>query len=493
MKKSNKTIYAVDLFCGAGGTSTGLKQACEAKGYNLELTAINHWNTAIATHKANHPESVHLCEDLDNVNPRHVVPRGRLDLLWASPACTHHSNARGGKPMEEQSRSSAWVVLRWAEAIYIDAIALENVKEFRDWGPIGADGRPLKSKKGETFQAFIRALESLGYRVEWKLLTAANYGDPTTRERLFIQARRGNKKIVWPEITHTQRGETNLFGGTERWRSAAEIIDWSIPSQSIFTRKKPLKPNTLRRIAVGLKKYGLAPFITPNFGERGEQQPRSRGLNTPTLTVTSRGAGNLVTPFLVKYFGGHHAESLNKPLPTVTANYEHYGLIEPFLVELRNNSDIRKLSAPLSTITTQTHHAICQPFIVNAAHGEDAHPGRRALSLDRPLQTITAGANGFALAQPFILKYNRTATAYSTNSPLDTVTTNDRFGLVQPLIDLGNGLAMDLHFRMLQPSELAKAQGFEGYHFEGTKKEIVKQIGNAVPVNLARALCSTLI
>lgn len=487
-----KTIYAVDLFCGAGGTSEGLKQACQAKGYKLELIAINHWNTAISTHQKNHPEALHLCEDLDNVNPKHVVPRGRLDLLLASPACTHHSNARGGKPMNEQSRSSAWTILRWAEALYVDSIVCENVKEFLQWGPLGADGRPMKSKKGHTFAAFTDALRSLGYRVEWKVLTAANYGDPTSRERLFIQARRGNKPIVWPEVTHTPTGGADLFTQTLPWRTAAEIIDWDIPSQSIFTRPKPLKPNTLRRIAKGLEKFGLKPFLTPNFGERGSQQPRSHGISSPMPTVTSRGSGNLVEPFLIKYYGGHDAQHLNEPLPTVTASYEHFGLIEPFLVELRNNCDMRRLSEPLSTITTQTHHALGQPFIVNAAHGEDGNPGRRAIELERPLPTVTGG-NSFALAEPFIIKYNRTGVAYSTAQPLDTVTTNDRFGLVQPMISLGNGFFLDLHFRMLQPHELAKAQGFENYQFLGSKKEQIKQIGNAVPVNLSRALCLSLI
>lgn len=491
--KHSKTIRAVDLFCGAGGTSEGLKQACAAKGYKLNLTAINHWNTAIETHSKNHPGATHLCEDLDNVNPKRVVPEGRLDLLLASPACTHHSNARGGKPMEEQDRSSAFVILRWAESLYIDRICIENVREFEGWGPLGADGRPLKSKKGETFQAFIQTLRSLGYRVEWKILTAANYGDPTSRERLFIQAARGNKPIIWPEITHTPTGAADLFGETLPWRPASEIIDWSIPSQSIFNRKKPLKPNTLKRIAKGLEKFGLKPFLTPNFGERENQEPRSHSITNPLPTVTSRGSGNLIEPFLVKYYGGHATQPLNEPLPAVTANYEHYGLLEPFLIELRNNCDWRKLSEPLTTITTQTHHALCQPFIINAAHGEDPYPGRRAIAIDAPLPTVTSHSNPFALAQPFIVKYNRTGVAYSTSEPLDTVTTNDRFGLVQPMIHLGDNLYLDVHFRMLQPQELAKAQGFEGYEFTGTKKQQIKQIGNAVPVNLARALCSALI
>ncbi|MBS1807605.1 MAG: DNA cytosine methyltransferase [Acidobacteria bacterium] len=453
-----KTIRAVDLFAGAGGTSEGLRQACAEKEHQLKLTAINHWGVAIETHSRNHPNATHLCEDLDNVNPRKVVPDGRLDLLVASPECQHHSKARGGKPINDQSRSSCWHILRWAEALYVQKILIENVPEFESFGPLGANGKPLKSMKGLTFQAFLNALRSLGYRVEYRILNAANYGDPTSRRRLFILAQRGNKPINWPEVTHTPTGETNLFGSTQAWRTAAEIIDWSVPSQSIFTRRKPLKPATLKRIAVGLQKFGLGQ----------------------------------TTPFLVKYYGGHTSEPLDKPLPTITASYEHFALVEPFIVELRNNCDVRKLTEPLTTITTQTHHALCQPFLVEAAHGDDAFPGRRTAAITEPLKTVTT-SNAFAIAQPFLIKYNRTGKAYPLSEPIDTITTNDRFGLVQPLVNLGNGYGLDIHFRMLRPHELAAAQGFTNYEFTGKKKDVIRQIGNAVPVNLAKALCSVLI
>jgi DNA (cytosine-5)-methyltransferase 1 len=245
--KRNKTIYAADLFCGGGGTSEGLRQACEMLGYKLWLLGINHWDVAIATHSRNHTYAKHICENLDNVNPRKVIPWGWLNLLVASPECTHHSNARGGKPCSDQSRASAWHILRWAEALRIDNILIENVKEFQTWGPLGSNGRPLKSRKGETFQAFINALRSLGYKVDFRVLNAAYYGDPTTRERLFIVARRGRRPIVWPAPTHSPDGGDTIFGKTKRWRTAREIIDWDIPGQSIFSRKKPLSKNTINR------------------------------------------------------------------------------------------------------------------------------------------------------------------------------------------------------------------------------------------------------
>lgn len=220
---SQKLIYAVDLFCGAGGTSTGLLKACEDLGYRLNLLAINHWDVAIATHSANHHYAQHICENLDNVNPRKVIPSGFLDILIASPECTHHSNARGGKPRSDQSRASAWHVLRWAEALRINNILIENVREFQSWGPLGVNDMPLKSRKGETFRAFLIALASLGYKVDYKILNAAYYGDPTTRERLFIIAQKGRKPIKWPEPTHTPDGSSNLFGKTKHWRTAREI------------------------------------------------------------------------------------------------------------------------------------------------------------------------------------------------------------------------------------------------------------------------------
>jgi DNA (cytosine-5)-methyltransferase 1 len=188
MKRSGKHIYAADLFCGAGGTSQGLVMAANEMDADLTLTAVNHWQVAIDTHSANHPYAQHLCTGLDNVDPRKLVPSGRLNVLCASPECTHFSSARGGKPCSDQSRASAWHILRFAEALYIDNLVIENVREFQSWGPLDVTGRPMKSKRGQLFEQFIASLRALGYRVEWRVLNCADYGDPTTRERLFIIA-----------------------------------------------------------------------------------------------------------------------------------------------------------------------------------------------------------------------------------------------------------------------------------------------------------------
>jgi DNA (cytosine-5)-methyltransferase 1 len=195
-----------------------------------------------------------MCARLDHVNPRQAIPGGRLHFLAASPECTGHSVARGGRPTNDQSRATAWDVLKWAQELYIDNIVIENVREFREWGPLGANGRPLKSKRGETYRAFLASLRSLGYNVEDRVLNAADFGDPTTRERLFIAARRGGKPIMWPEATHSKSGVDTLFGKRPKWRAAREVIDWSIENPSTFTRKKPLADNTLARTLSGKKR-----------------------------------------------------------------------------------------------------------------------------------------------------------------------------------------------------------------------------------------------
>ena len=189
-------IRAADLFCGAGGSSTGLARACERAGARLQLTAINHWDVAVETHATNHPDARHLCTTLDAVDPRKACPE-RLDLLIASPECTHHSNARGGKPRQEQSRASAWKVVDWAAALRPREILVENVPEFRTWGPLSERGAVLKRRRGETYQAWLAALRSLGYVVQERLLISADYGDPTTRRRLFVRARLGSRAPTW--------------------------------------------------------------------------------------------------------------------------------------------------------------------------------------------------------------------------------------------------------------------------------------------------------
>lgn len=444
-------IRAADLFAGAGGASTGLRRACETLGLQVELIAVNHWPLAIETHSRNHPAATHICASVESLDPRDVVPGGRLHLLVAGPECTHHSSARGGRPLNDQSRASAWHILRWLELLRVDHVIIENVPEFRTWGPIGSNGRPLKRRKGETYQAFLGALRSLGYVVEDRILTAADYGDPTTRRRLFILARRGQKAITWPTPTHTPDGGRTLFGPTRRWRPARDIIDWSIPGESIFTRKRPLAPATLARIAAGLRKFGgarLEPFLVCFHGKSGDRR----------------------------------VHSLDEPIRTLDTS-NRFALCEPFILQQQSGGAPRPVSQPVPTIAAKGALALVEPFIIPLNHGAK---DRRSYPLNEPFPTVTS-VDAWALIEPFLTKYTSTGTAYSVDAPLDTLTTRDRFALVEPRVE---NHRLDIRFRMLQPRELARAMSFEdGYQFMGSREARVRQIGNAWPVRLAEALC----
>ena len=218
----------------------------------MELVAINHWNTAIATHAANHPTARHLVEDVSMVDPEAVVEEGRLDLLMASPECTFYSRARGGKPVHDQGRMNPWAIHNWLTKLDVNCVLIENVPEFVEWGPLNPDGRPDKKRQGEHFQAWFLTFQALGYKAEWRMLNAADYGDATTRKRFFLMARKDGKLITWPEPSHA-KGATGMFPGRLPWRGAKEIIDWSNTGRSLLDdpkyRKKPLSVKTRRRIA----------------------------------------------------------------------------------------------------------------------------------------------------------------------------------------------------------------------------------------------------
>jgi len=477
---------AADLFCGAGGTSAGLIRAAAERGIPLDLLAINHWPVAVETHQRNHPWARHMCADLSSVDPSKAIPGGRLDLLVASPECTHHSIARGGKPCSDQSRASAWHVVHWAERLEPRDILIENVREFESWGPLTRKGRPNKRLKGRTFQAFVAALHSLGYTVDWRVLNAADFGDATSRRRLFVRASRTGK-IRWPEPTHAGR-----------WRGAREIIDWRLRGASIFGRKKPLRHNTLRRIEAGLKKFGGEKFVVLLRGTRADQEGSwSRSVDAP-LTVISAGGvhAGICEPFVmqVAHAGADasRCKSTDHPLPAIPAGHRgELAICQPFIVQTSHTKTtgrskyIRSVNQPLTTITGRCEHALLQPFLVEY-HGSKRDQDEHIKSIDQPLPVQTA-ENRFGLCQPFLTKYySAGAGAKSVDEPLDTVTAHDRFALVEP----GR---MDICFRMLQPHELAAAMGFDDYQFCGSKTDQVRQIGNAVAVRTAQALCGAIL
>lgn len=492
-----KVIRAADLFCGAGGTTLGLSNACKDLGFKLDLVAVNHWQRAVETHSKNHPWATHFCSSLmdvdlstvggfnlslDSLDPRKAVPAGKLDVLIASPECTHHSNARGGKPRQDQSRATAWCVVRWADALRPHDILVENVPEFRSWGPLGARGQILKRRRGETYVAFLNALRSLGYAVEDRLLCSADYGDPTTRKRLFILARRGRRKIRWPEPSHAKPdAEGKIPEGLRPWRPAREIIDWSLPGKSIFGRKKPLAKKTIERIATGIRKFWgefAEPFLVMLYGTND-----ARSVDLPAPTVTAQGGHvGLATPFLVRYHGGaggdKRVHDLELPLPVQDCS-NRYGLCSPFVVPHRQfkNMNVDDIDEPLRTVLGHGGGALVEPFIL-PQFGEG-----RPRGIEEPLNTVTTTSRGIGLLSPFLVKYYGNGSEVGVDVPLDTVTGKPHFGLVE------GTYALDILFRMLQPHELAAAMGFPvGYFFAGTKDEQVRQIGGAVTGNLAEHL-----
>lgn len=333
----------VDNFAGGGGASTGIELAT---GRSVDI-AINHDPAAIAMHRANHPSSKHYCENVWDVDPVEACAGRPVGLAWFSPDCKHFSKAKGGKPVEKAIRGLAWVAIRWAKLVRPRVIILENVEEFTTWGPL-IGNRPDPMRKGQTFRRFVHALKRYGYRVEWNELRACDYGAPTIRKRFFLIARCDGLPIVWPEPTHGDPSTLFVASGIlHPWRTAAEIIDWTIPCPSIYDRKKPLCENTMRRIARGLRKFVLehpqpyivddhiAPFLIQYHTEQSGKEVRGQAVDKPLMTADSSNRYGLVTALLIKYYGQGEGQSLREPLHTITAK-DRFGLVivrgEPYQI-----------------------------------------------------------------------------------------------------------------------------------------------------------------
>jgi DNA (cytosine-5)-methyltransferase 1 len=461
---------------------------------------------------------------------RSTCPRPRS----ARPRSPQHESTPRTRLDSHLSALSAWQTsspapvapARGSRLLRVEHVLIENVPEFQSWAPLDARGRPLKSKRGQVYQAFLGAIKAMNYHVETRVLNAADFGEATTRRRLFIQAARRRRKIAWPEPSHSRRGHPSLLRSTQPWRPARDIIDWSLPSRSIFDRNRPLSKNTLRRIEAGLRRFGGRPFV---LGQQGGGAPRQT--DQPLPTVTADGAISVVEPFLVEYHGERGDEpprfrDLSSPLPTLTTE-NRFALAEPFLVPMygeRSGQEplTHSITEPVPTIPASgggkfglvtvdgrptadglgpaTHqckrcghwlwskHEKCptclEPFVVQVTHGGRTH------GINEPLPTITGGQRGdLALIEPFTLPYcsNGGELARPVSQPVGTITTRDRFALVIP-----DG--MDVRFRMLQPHELAAAMGFpSGYEFVGTKSDTIRMIGNAWSCRVAEALCSAIL
>lgn len=398
----------VDSFAGGGGASLGIAAAL---GREPDF-AINHNAEALALHAANHPKTIHLTEDVWKVKPTALAQGRPVALLWMSPDCRHFSKAKGAAPVSPRVRGLAWVALRWAKSVRPKVIILENVQEFEEWGPLTRDGKPCPRRKGQTFADFVAKLERQGYRVERKRLKAYRYGSPTIRERLFVVARCDGLPIVWPEGNFDDPKSAAVASGQRQpWRTAADIIDWSLPCPSIFETaeaifakhgvraKRPLEEATLARVAKGVKRYVLdtaTPFIVGVGGRMG--QSGERPVTSPAQTVTSKADASLVQPFLasITHQGGERTEPLTEPMRTVTAaNRGEKALIAPAMAIFRGASAGSDITEPAPTVTANSFLkrpggaapiGLLAPVLGYAQHGGANR------SADAPMHTVTASA-----------------------------------------------------------------------------------------------------
>lgn len=427
----------IDCFAGGGGASVGIEMAL---GRPVDI-AINHDPQAIRMHKVNHPDTLHLTEDIFEVDLQRYVKGRHVALMWASPDCTSHSKAKGGQPRKSGLRILPWAVYKHAKEILPDVIIMENVEEIQQWGPLDENGHPIKERLGEDYKKFISAMKGLGYIFDSRELVAADYGAPTTRKRWYAIFRRDGKDIVWPEQTHFKNSEP-------KWKQCGEYIDWSDLGKSIFDRPKPLADATQKRIANGIRKYILesepyvvrdkraAAFIIQYHGEQKAGDARGQLLSEPIKTIDTSNRYGLVTAFITKFYKSGIGQGCDEPLHTITTSPGHFGLVSAFLIKYYGSG------------------GSCQ-------------------TIDRPL---------------------------------DTITTKDRFGLVNVTLDISGEayIIKDIFLRMLKPEELKRMQGFPDDYIIDRDidwkpypiKEQVARLGNSVvPVmaeTLVRSNCSYL-
>ncbi|HCQ7639106.1 DNA methyltransferase [Enterobacter hormaechei subsp. xiangfangensis] len=472
----------VDNFSGGGGASTGIEMAI---GRSVDI-AINHDPNAVAMHTTNHPDTLHYCESVYEVRPK-VATAGRpVALAWFSPDCRHFSKAKGAKPVEKAIRGLAWVVLRWGLDVKPRVMKLENVEEFKTWGPLLAgEMRPDPARAGETFEAFIgmlttgisadhpalaecceflnisldseeaaRLVKGLGYAVEYRELRACDYGAPTIRKRFFMVMRCDGKPIVWPEPTHGDpKSPAVQAGKLAPWRTAAECIDWSIAAPSIFGRKKPLAENTLKRIARGIQRFVLdnpTPFIVKcnhTSTRSGYDCFRGQSLNEPLQTITKKHGYAIAVPHLTKFRTGATGQEVTEPVPTITAgtskrpggNGHALGMVEaaltPFVGRQFGASVGHRADEPSATITAGGggKSQLVMPTLIQMGYGERPGQEPRVLQLDNPLGTVTAGGNKFATVSAFLAKHygaNYSGAGVGMDEPMHSVTTVDHHAAV---------------------------------------------------------------
>ena len=535
----------VDNFAGGGGASTGIEMAT---GYSVDI-AINHDPEAIRMHKANHPNTKHYCEDVWQVDPVEACNGHPVGLAWFSPDCKHFSKAKGGKPKDKFIRGLAWVACRWAGLVRPRVIMLENVEEFKTWGPLNRRHHPIKAKQGKTFEKFVQQLTDLGYEVQFKELVAADYGAPTMRKRFFMIARCDGKSIIWPEPTHGPADSEAVKSGLLKpYVGAYTQLDFSLPCPSIFDTAeeikekygiravRPLAPKTMERIARGLKKFVIdnaEPFIV-QVNHSGAKSDYCKSSNEPLSTITSKHGYGIVEPYMVQIgqtgFTADRSKDVREPLTTIVSKNEHC-LISPTLIQYHSETaqgEVRgqtikdpimtvdgsnryglvtsflhkyydggykgvgeSMEKPLSTVTSWDHNSVVTANLIQMNNHCDGRDVRD------PIPTITAGDGHFGEVRAFLIKYYGQGTGQDIKEPLDTVTAQDRFGLVT--INGTDYQIIDIGLRMLEPRELYGCQGFPDdyiidHDYTGKtypRSEQVRRCGNAVcppiPAALVRA------
>lgn len=521
----------VDNFAGGGGASVGIEMAL---GRCVDI-AINHDAQAVAMHEINHPQTQHYCESVWDVDPLDVTEGRPVGLAWFSPDCKHFSKAKGGKPVEKKIRGLAWIVVRWAALVRPRVIILENVEEFKTWGPLLKDGRPCPEQKGRTFRSFVHQLQEKGYAVETRELRACDYGVPTIRKRLFLIARCDGQPIVWPSPTHGAPDSEGVKAGKLKpWRTAAECIDWSLPCPSIFQRPKPLAENTMKRIARGLKRYVIdsadpfivkvnhgydyfrgqaideplqtltakhgygvvAPYMVGAGGPEYAGKPKS--VDTPFNTLTTENHTHLVAPTLIQTGYGERpgqaprVPGLDKPMGTVVAGGAKHAVVGAFLAKHFGGNYTgpgADLSEPIHTVTATDHHALVTSHLAKLRNNQYGQ------GTQEPFPTLTAGGGHVAEVRAFLIKYySEGGQDQDCRDPMHTIPTKDRLGLVT--VAGQQYQIADIGMRMLEPHELYAAQGFPATYIIAPtingkplpKYAQVRMCGNSVCPPLAAAL-----
>ena len=367
MEKSYQRPLIIDCFAGGGGASVG---SAMALGRPVDI-AVNHDPDAILMHKTNHPDTVHLTEDIFKVNLKQYIKGRKVALLWASPDCSSHSRAKGGKPRERGLRILPWAVFKHAKEIRPEVILMENVQEIQEWGPLDENGYPIQEKKGEDYRKFISAMKSLGYIFDCRELVAADYGAPTTRKRWYAVFRRDGRDIVWLKPTHSRNGENGLL----KWEPIWKYLDFTSWGKSIFGRKKPLAEKTMKRIAAGLDKFVFSnpePFIVQV--NHGGDQFRGQSIHDPLTTITSKHGYGIVSPvmapFIDKSYGGNYTgagSSVGKPLHTITT-VDHNRMITPIMIQYHSETEKggvrgQQVTTPIQTIDTSNRYALVSAFL----------------------------------------------------------------------------------------------------------------------------------